>query len=1185
MGRVAFTIAGAVIGAYFGNPALGAAIGGAIGGAIFDEDTNVIVEGPKLQDLNVASSAYGAPIPWVFGTQRVGSQMIWATDIIEVREEETADAGGAKGGPSSSQTNVTYKYQGNAAMLFCRGPKDILQLWADGKLVYDTTGQGQLASAKFTNLIETYSGTTDQEPDPTIQADVGIDDTPAYRDFCYVVMHDFPLEDFGNRLPQWNALVSDATEEFPFDDLDVSGLTPTGGSIINLGVRTNDDRFLILGDSGTGVLMLDLLTQQIVEFHESFSGNIGISIAFSGRYMIDSAGNLIVVSEAGNTDFGVFIFSVPELEVLAWWKPITGTERYRQYAISPATGEPIPGFDPSDRIACMGPGGKVDVWPSSVLGANTFNTTSTGVEIPSLEIPIYSIELTDFISASSPATGFNNLVDGGSNVDRDGIIWFSIVDNQGQTSRDMYLVEFDPWAGAFLSSRLVPQNDVINGWQRGELLYDPISHRLAIHVRDIATTDQIITFDIDTDLFLEEQIDIVFFSSEAHNESWNGRWAVNQSHYWQDFSTGINRRRYDFDTHSISDQIPLTSLTPGETWDITFTNTRGTMFSPLNNALIVQQSGIDTLFWLYFDRLSGNSTTLKAVVDEISSEVGLDLTKLDTDALAEFIVRGYAVNRRMSARSALEPLRKSYFFDATESDYLMRFVIRGAEPVLTLTDDDLGVSNELEESVPLVIETRRQEVELPLRIDFQYSNPDFEYQQGSQYAKRADEAVITLNQIRLDTAIVFTDDEAKDIAERQLFTPWVERDVKRASTTWQHLALDPTDVILIALESGLSFRVYVLEIDTSIEGVIEISGVLQDPEVATPRGTVTGQDAEGFDPTQLVVASGSTIHIMDIPLLQDADDQVVPVLHSAAGRIGQSDPGNNPLEWLGARIDRSFDSITYAEWTFHRSDTEASHGSVVTALPSTTAPWVWDRTNVINVRMRFGTLTSITETQVLDSQLNTALLGKEIIQFANAVLQDDGSYNLDTLLRARRGTDLYARANNGIAHSANERFVILTEPTINIKSHAVDNLGRAQFFRAVTVGSPGLDNKQLTPVGQSKFPYAPYLVSGVRDGGGEVIVSWSRRTRVGGAIDWIAGPSEPPISEDTETYQIAVIDENGVEVGSHSVTDATTFTYTVALSNIDFGTDLDPVTQTVDFIIYQISGTIGRGFPSETLTA
>ena len=77
--------------------AVGTAIGGPIGGAIGamlgqQVDRAVFLspkgrQGPRLSDLRVQTSSYGAAIPRLFGTVRVAGCVIWSTDLIETSHD------------------------------------------------------------------------------------------------------------------------------------------------------------------------------------------------------------------------------------------------------------------------------------------------------------------------------------------------------------------------------------------------------------------------------------------------------------------------------------------------------------------------------------------------------------------------------------------------------------------------------------------------------------------------------------------------------------------------------------------------------------------------------------------------------------------------------------------------------------------------------------------------------------------------------------------------------------------------------------------------------------------------------------------------------------------------------------------------------------------------------------------
>lgn len=211
MGQLVVGLAGAGVGLAFGNPALGFTAGTFLGGLLFPPDP-IRIEGPRREDLRVASSTHGRPIPEGFGVIRMPGNMIWSSKIREVQTTTEVGGKGGLGGPSQEQ--VSYTYFVDASFAFAQGPAEaILRVWADGKVIYDvrdpgTTGATLTATTKPGITIRTYLGTQIQLPCPTIQADEGSANTPAFRGTVYLTLDGFDLTDFGNRIPQITAEVA-----------------------------------------------------------------------------------------------------------------------------------------------------------------------------------------------------------------------------------------------------------------------------------------------------------------------------------------------------------------------------------------------------------------------------------------------------------------------------------------------------------------------------------------------------------------------------------------------------------------------------------------------------------------------------------------------------------------------------------------------------------------------------------------------------------------------------------------------------------------------------------------------------------------------------------------------------------------------------------------------------------------
>lgn len=192
------------------GPSAGFVAGSIVGNLLFPPEggPDVVQEGPRLGDLSITSSTYGVGIPITYGTMRQSGNMIWSTGIEEVRTTKKEDSGGKGGGGAPSTTTVTYEYFSTFALGFAEGPADdVTRLWADGKLIYDTTSSGDDIT-KVDLKFRFYSGDEEQVPDSLIESDKGLNETPAFRGLCYIVFERLGLRDFGNRVPQITAEIT-----------------------------------------------------------------------------------------------------------------------------------------------------------------------------------------------------------------------------------------------------------------------------------------------------------------------------------------------------------------------------------------------------------------------------------------------------------------------------------------------------------------------------------------------------------------------------------------------------------------------------------------------------------------------------------------------------------------------------------------------------------------------------------------------------------------------------------------------------------------------------------------------------------------------------------------------------------------------------------------------------------------
>ena len=196
MATLILSAVGAAAGSAIGGSFLGlssAVIGRAVGatiGRVIDQKLlgtgSAPVETGKVDQFRLTGASEGAPVGQVFGRVRLGGQVIWSSRFLE--STDTTDAG--KGAPEITE----YSYSVSLAVALCEGEiTRVGRIWADGLEI----GRGDLN-------MTVYHGTTDQMPDPRMEAIEGAGNVPAYRGTAYVVIEDLKLGKFGNRVPQFS---------------------------------------------------------------------------------------------------------------------------------------------------------------------------------------------------------------------------------------------------------------------------------------------------------------------------------------------------------------------------------------------------------------------------------------------------------------------------------------------------------------------------------------------------------------------------------------------------------------------------------------------------------------------------------------------------------------------------------------------------------------------------------------------------------------------------------------------------------------------------------------------------------------------------------------------------------------------------------------------------------------------
>lgn len=581
----------------------------------------------------------------------------------------------------------------------------------------------------------------------------------------------------------------------------------------------------------------------------------------------------------------------------------------------------------------------------------------------------------------------------------------------------------------------------------------------------------------------------------------------------------------------------------------------GIIYDPINHALITAPSTGTAITWRYLDRIGESGVLLGDVVHDVAVLAGIDPAEIDVTALTQTIT-GYDVSGG-SGKDWIGPLCDLYDVDPRPHGFMLQFLPRGTASDETIASTAFAAPGG---AGPLFTATPENgATDLPRQVTLQFADTAIEQQPanamspplfdgGSQRSQSLDMSSLALSAATARQLVA-------RFARRQRF------DAKGYSLALplSRIDLEPGAVKTLDL-AGVAATVRLQSMVLDADRRIATEWKADAPSVAGLDGAA-GAPADGHSPAGVVVPLLSKGFVLDLPLLHDIDEHSGPVIYDLAAPYATG-------AWPGATLMRAQSGEYSDEIAAIDSSSAATWGYATTALAAPGSPWLWDRARSVNVKLQLGSLTGTTEAAI-DASMDTnlALLGGELIQFAAATLEVDGSYTLSRLKRARRGTE-WAVAS----HSSGETFVLLNAAAAVPLDLSL--VGTNQSFKAVTNGrtEAGAFPIPLTPFsGASKKPYAPCHLVVVKDAGtGDWALSWVRRTRIGGA--WTSG-TPIPLGEASEAYVVEILNGGAVVRTITGLTSAAA-TWTASQQTTDFGSGQS----SVSWRVYQISDSVGRGF-------
>ena len=155
-------------------------------------DYYISYEGKKLEEINIQTVRYGKEIPIVYGNVKLSGNIIWNSGLKELKEITTKQHRKAKS--SYEYSYAKYEYKVSLAIAICEGEIDeVSRVWIDNNPI-------NLSEYN----IRVHKGGEGQLPDPLIEKIEGKGKVSAYRGLAYMVIEDFPISRFQNKIPKFS---------------------------------------------------------------------------------------------------------------------------------------------------------------------------------------------------------------------------------------------------------------------------------------------------------------------------------------------------------------------------------------------------------------------------------------------------------------------------------------------------------------------------------------------------------------------------------------------------------------------------------------------------------------------------------------------------------------------------------------------------------------------------------------------------------------------------------------------------------------------------------------------------------------------------------------------------------------------------------------------------------------------
>jgi len=994
-----------------GSPA-GAQWGWMIGSGVGALTDNTKTYGPRASDAAQQQTQDGTFATYGYGEFVTTGVIMWRAERKEKKHKQ------GKGGPS----NITYSYSWTYAIGICRkGPiNGILLVRRNGTIVFDARSNAELAAigytekqiketraaqAKWLKKAKFYYGHADQSADPSIQAIKGINNTPRYPGTAYVVLTDEDVTNDGAAIPSYEFVVSACGTKVQAED---------GGEILITGseAEVGGPVFAIaeVADVPTPVAIPTSTGANLPAATATYGDGTWVAATKTGTRYIEgslstsatwSTGTLSATNDIEFVEYGGTEWAAKERGATGGTTQAFDGDPSSFVSVSPTTYDTL-GNVLTARFQMLR---YIDgYWYGSLVRSLHRSTTMAG-PFNAVWDEYKSVAAGWDINGAS-IVGFYDGVQVGDRT-------YFIVEWHFNVGLQRHRIWWSPDGGVTMSESNI-EYDVAYATAG----YKPVQ-LIEVGGKIVALCDDFGVLTNANGTFERVETGMPIFPATG------GAQDVDP---WRSRRIATDGSR----VYIVGGSYMVVSLDKGRTWGdpiaLPIMSAKGIAIGNTAAGSDVP----DSPGWKYDATRGLNGGTYTTVhpcvttLDEIvANQCAIrNVSRVVVDELENTVVRGFRVATQTSPKDNIRSLQGSFFFDASDHDGYLHFLMRPQPATFVITQDDMVAS----EDRALQWEVTKENSILR-KVSTTYFDPRANYATTSQDWERKVSVLQAQGEGTFDSALTADATFVKQLCEKSVKVAFAEKDEMTCRVRLNHAARHPGEWGKVQDEDG---EFHIARITR-----VEVEGVTRKITFRkTSRAAYTASALGVNGPLPSFPGSGilgaTTSVLMNAPVMVDGNDKP-GIAWAAAGMT---------TGWRGAILQ-----IQRNDWeTIGQIDAPCTIGVLSEDLPEFDG--TWDTVNTLHVTLD-GDIASISFANLLREGNPLAIVRPdgltEILQHQTAVEVSPGQWELSNLIRARMDTE-------NVAHIAGAKIVVL-DTSVKFVQLRKDDIGKTLTFRAVSIGT------------------------------------------------------------------------------------------------------------------------------------